>query len=1267
MGDCGMSQAQAIAPPAPPIKWLDETLEGIGGIEAAQLQLKILGFKPGDWASATVDEQPIKLWVRDDNFTALPQKKKLNENGIPLKNGSRFVWEDNFFKGDGYQYLLNQAKQGRNIFLRPAHLNGGSSSDDWQYTEVIFADQDDGTFEQQRTFINAIAIRCGLIPHLVVFSGSRSHHPYYRVIVRNDDERRELQRIINCLLFADPAIIDAPRKMRFAGFPRRDRNQSILSYSEHPDYTIDEIREKVKDLMPFGCSETRYKLFRQFKQKVKATGKIINSHGYEWTKILQCPEEELKPKVEYSFAKIDTSNALNNSTVIPLFEMLKNDDQETIKLGVGEGSRDTTAYHLAGKIVNINNSCERLGIKVTDDGLQILLQFGNNCNPQLPEYLLIDKYNRAIADHKPDKQIFSNDFLFGKAKKYLSRFAPEEWEKIKPVETETAEDKEKREQQKEQWIKEREAQHKLKWQAQKTFTPEITTNTEFFSYLVRSLPKQLSLFGEIPKDRIEIQKPENNSIFFGSADLGGGKSTWMKMVIEYLRTVSPGERWFSFGYINGLLLQQKECWHNSEIGSRKFKHLQNDKAFKDIHKEGQDLALCVHSLKHFADHLHVFNNCNIVIDEVVSVIKALLKDDNIKEEDRQTILDVFGEALQRANRVFCFDANISDAYVWHLTGVVSNKKVITVRNDFKRPKPKIEFLLGSNDLERQLNSVDAIKKNDNSPICKALISSPKFLLVSDSLTNLLKIEKLLKERGKTVLLVCSETNGQADVKAFLENPNKWITENWISKGIDGCVLISPTGGSGLDISVRNYFTDLYGLFFGVIDVDAITQMIGRLRDEKAKFHVWVKERGNIQNILGNFSKEIQRNVRSFVNHLQTIIWGDDYAGDPALELMNKFSNRLLQKSEDIHFKMSCVLLSQQLYEEWHLRECLQEILIKKGYELELVTLESAEDIKKQLKDKRDELYKQWSHDILNSPDLTDTEAQEIASNFFQSREQKNMLKKHYLRSRLPGIETTELWNADFIGDMLFRDPQFISQCELLYLLRNPELAKLKAQTKWAAAVERDSLRHFDIIKERYARVKALQAIGIDFFLNPENKWTNESLELVVASRTAKQPNNKVALPKAPGRDLIKWISNILSCLGHETSHQRLDSNDREYKLALKEGIEKRRSIILDCLSKHEKYADLEQKINNQKNRLKNGCNPDSESEKGDSTSYSLVLDKTGRKWSSKNQETPSKTETQKHGEDRGEDERTWGATTEGSRCVVTASLNWDEAENSQTG
>jgi hypothetical protein len=657
--------------------------------------------------------------------------------------------------------------------------------------------------------------------------------------------------------------------------------------------------------------------------------------------------------------------------------------------------------------------------------------------------------------------------------------------------------------------------------------------------------------------------------------------------------------------------------------------LQSNKAFGEIRNEKQDLALCIHSLQHFEGHLEAFEGCNIVIDEVVSVIKSLLQDDLIRNRD--LIFKLFFEAIRRAKRVFYYDANLCDWVIDYIVRNCPDKQVITIKNDFKKPKPQIEFLLGSITPGKE----EIIKEGDNSPIIKALINSPRFALVCDNKKQVQIISEILKKQGKAVLTVCSETHAQEDVKAFLQNADQWIYNNWISKGIDGCILLSPTGESGLDISVKNYFTDVYGLFFGIIDVDSVIQLIGRVRDDKAKFHIWCKPKGQIQNLLTDwvFPKQIQREVREYIeNSLKTIIW-EGWEGNPLLEVIHGLADKLLTQANDIHFEFESKLFSIQLYEEWNFKDCLIEALKEKGYHLNFVSLECDNNSKNQIKAQREELDNLLAKEVYEARDIEEQEQIEISSKFFQTHEEKILLKRYSLRSRLPGIDQSDIWNEEFIKHILCKDTRFISQCELFYLFENPEIAKLRAQQRWAADLKNENLRHFELLGERYAKIRTFQEMNLKWFLTPGNTWGSSTPELIEAAKVAKRKANTTALGKAPGKDLVKWMNGIIASLSLEVKSQSqkgTDERERVYGIIQTDGFKTWRETVLNCLKNRLNPQEISQKINSHFSESKIAQTPCYTSDWSRTLPTNFSYKENGNKCALDNEEFFTETSNSKH-------------------------------------
>jgi len=727
----------------------------------------------------------------------------------------------------------------------------------------------------------------------------------------------------------------------------------------------------------------------------------------------------------------------------------------------------------------------------------------------------------------------------------------------------------------EEWVATRERLQRQNWTDSKKLTPTHVIDQEFFSYWLP--PQQMSLFDKPPKPTLLKQTPPNNLSFFGKSTTGTGKTTYHKVVKD-----SCPERWFSFGYRNGLLRQECNAWgvpREQRHNPSGLVHLQESKNFNLIDDEKTNLAFCVHSLIHFETKMHVFNGANIVIDEVVSVIKCLLQDPQIKDRDKT--LQLFAEALQRCNRLFCYDANLCDWAVEYINRLCPGKEKIVVSNIYKKPKPSVEFLLGS--LKQETGD---LKVSDNSPLVRALLNSRRWVSLCDSKKQIRVLAEILRKAGREVLEVCSETMSDKNVQAFLKDADKWIGENWVDKGIDGCILLSPSAESGIDISIEGYFDHCYGLFFGVVDIDTCIQFLGRVRDHNCEFHVWAREKGMISDLLPNslFPRQIQRDVRAYISQIQEAIWSG-YEGNVASEIVREFASKRLAQSDDIHFEYQSKLLSYGVYEEWNFRQCLREAIENQGYSLQIVDPE-AEDkaIRSELKETRDALYEKWSQEIYDAPRLTEEQFTKIQKKLSQSEQERASVRKHFLLSRLPGLDSSPIWSAQTINLLLFKEPGLIGQCELKFLFDNPEIAKLHAQQKWAEAIRNESLRHFDMLRDRYVKVKALREIGLEWFLDPENTWTTTTPQVIEAGKVARRKNITNAIGKSPGKDAVKFVNGLLNSLGVEVRVSRTrtgNKDERVYVYQIKQSVSyaEHRKVILEALAKRLEPQKITQKIN----------------------------------------------------------------------------------------
>jgi|GEM_PF-4662299 len=312
----------------------------------------------------------------------------------------------------------------------------------------------------------------GIVPTFTVDSGIPCNEnspggksPQAIIVYSKPTEDKELGAEINRMFvisnFADPSIATTVgglnREVRLPGVyrPSRDAEQAIVQFSGKK-YSPEEIKELFKKMFPYGCSEKRFKTYKQFLKKINKCNGLASEEQKEllselWL-LCSIPEEELdnfyKSEYEYELpAYTIPENPLGNTTVVPLIELCAKGKREWIEKGIKKGNegRDGTGLILASYLLGIREVAKVLGVNTTNDILEILDLYCNNCTPALTHDIAVKLYNNALKSHSLENFIAKNckeDYAFDDHKRrilnatkyYLLKHAPEEWAKIRPIE-----------------------------------------------------------------------------------------------------------------------------------------------------------------------------------------------------------------------------------------------------------------------------------------------------------------------------------------------------------------------------------------------------------------------------------------------------------------------------------------------------------------------------------------------------------------------------------------------------------------------------------------------------------------------------------------------------------------------------------------------------------------------------------------------------------------------------------------------------------------
>lgn len=656
-------------------------------------------------------------------------------------------------------------------------------------------------------------------------------------------------------------------------------------------------------------------------------------------------------------------------------------------------------------------------------------------------------------------------------------------------------------------------------------------------------------------------KPEANTIAFYKAGLGRGKTTRLKNWVKEWRELVEDVGFICIGYRNTLLLQLCE-----QLG---FYHLHDKDAPLMKSDPNAGIALCVDSLWRF--NPEDFDDKIIILDELKSVIKHLLHSPTVKNRDK--ILNLFAEAIRRSRQVICLDGLMADWCVNYLQTIAPDKVIIKAENTYQGKKPLINLLLGTIDA---FDETKRVKVDDRSPWFRYLLDESAVPVVcSDSQALIEALDNIFTERGLDVLRIDSKTVPEDYVKEFLKDCNAYI-----EKRKPDVLLYTPSAESGVDVSIPDYFTQHFGFFFGVLDVDGILQMLGRIRDDITKF-VWCKSfvsESEKQHSKSPFADVIEKSINELlITDISTSITDPEAWKE---KVINHLATVVGNSLKDVSNRVSYLVQSIQNFEKSNLRECLKEALLESGYKVRGCTLESSEEYKGKLKKETEAVKRRNASDIFNAEKVAPELVDELR---FDARwEERCKVIQAKLRERLPEIDNTPVWNEDFIYHIRYEDRDFISHQEMFWLFKHPDVAKHQSQ-KSLHRIARRLNTFVGNVKSRWAKIHSLHEMDFEKFLDPEVEWSNDSPEVLELVKQGKKHSN--ALGVYPGQQSnIRYLGSLLKMLGMKLKCTRKEGKDKRFYQLDQEGLATpTRLQVLACIENRftqpEEKLDWENAIN----------------------------------------------------------------------------------------
>ena len=623
------------------------------------------------------------------------------------------------------------------------------------------------------------------------------------------------------------------------------------------------------------------------------------------------------------------------------------------------------------------------------------------------------------------------------------------------------------------------------WRRNRQYTPDRIINSRYFHALA----------------------PAPGTIMAIGSGLGTGKTQFLKDVIAS----NPEGKIIVLGSRNGLLLQTAE-----KCG---FYHLNAHNGYQMFKNPDARLCLCFDSLLKLPPE--IFEGAIIILDEAESVLRHLLMSPTLRR-DREAIKERFAIACRESDRIILLDGHLTDYTVNLVTKLAGNKTVTKHLNEFKGNCPKVSVY------ETEKATPTAAEKQD---FINLIANSGCPVIATDcSVAEAEALAMTLTERYGKGLLICSKNSNEPAQTAFQTNPDDYIEQHNLA-----WLLYTPTLENGLDISKCTRFTEVFGLFCGLLGVNSLIQMLRRVRHPLRQISVLCPRFGLSDNSdrTNHYANQIKLQIETTLRIESLLLGPEEHQEAIKADLDRQFADPL--------FWARCHFESQENLEKSELREFLVEALTDGGYEVDRPLIgsdDSGSHFENKLICKEKE-----AQEIFEAPDISSEEAQDIARSNKATWLERCQAEKCRLKSLLPGIEDTPLWKWKFVHRMRFDDRALLSQLENFWLFHHSEDAEYLQKAKWESGkLESFAPDH----SSRWLKLKVLTKLNIMQFLDPDRVWTNDSPEVQKFLKDGKRKDVlKILGIGSPGKNGIKYINRLLRLIGVSLVYRQTRGKDKK--------------------------------------------------------------------------------------------------------------------------
>jgi hypothetical protein len=630
-----------------------------------------------------------------------------------------------------------------------------------------------------------------------------------------------------------------------------------------------------------------------------------------------------------------------------------------------------------------------------------------------------------------------------------------------------------------------------------------------YTQLVRRWKKARAYIATVLSDSkyVDFPAPGPNTITAIKAKLGRGKTQWLAEVIT---AVTLGKI-FLLGHRNALLRgTSKRCG---------FYHINFDDGKIMLSDPNGRVASCVDSLLKFLDDA-ANENCTIVLDEVESVIRHILAGGTIKAADRIAILDKFALLLNSCSRIILLDGHLTDATVAYIARLAPGKAVTKYENTFKAPLPKVEIFKGSG-APLKASQIEAFKN--------LILKASRPAAFCDSKDDAIALYRQLEEiHGEGTGLLLTADNATEDWQAeFMDIPDESIQKHqW------KFIVATPLLQDGVDISIPDYFSEVFGMFGGVVSVNSVCQMVRRVRHPIGNIKILCAERGHYS---PDGAEVYAARIQKLLADRMTAELSE-FDPRPAQEIYAELCDQL--KSCPHHAAWYELKVLENL-ERPHLYDFVCELLRESGHFVLELDLDNPETQKHARV--KEEVREDYAEAVASAEIISISEAEKILSRQGNTKVKESDIRaanRAVIAEQLPGIAITAA-----LVLRLKKESKFLSRMRNLWYFQNPDKAKQLRGYRW----EEDKIKVFGADHKKNPLIlRALLKLDLGKFLDCDRTWNNDSPEVLAVAKWGEGKEAAMLDLRIKNQTPIQFLQSLLAHLGLKLMGERKMGEKRQY-------------------------------------------------------------------------------------------------------------------------